>query len=154
MVATKEYSYWVPDWQKKVLEDLKRHEGCQLTSYWDDTGKCWTIGYGHTKTAKKGQKITQEQAEELLVSDIEDAIDDAKEVIPSFFSLDQVRKTVLVNMAFNLGRKRLSGFHRMIDAVGIGDYLTASLEMMASRWARQVKGRAKELAQRMRTGEY
>jgi lysozyme len=44
-------------------------EGCKRTAYWDKTGKVWTIGFGHTKTARAGMTITQQQADELFVAD-------------------------------------------------------------------------------------
>ena len=48
---------------------IQSFEGCKLTAYWDKTGKIWTIGFGHTKTAKAGMVITQLQADELFVQD-------------------------------------------------------------------------------------
>ena len=51
---------------EKGLAIIKKYEGCRLTAYVCPAGKL-TIGYGHTKGVKKGQKITQAQAEELGV---------------------------------------------------------------------------------------
>ena len=42
----------------------------------------------------------------------------------------------------------------MLAALEAGDYKTAAKEMLDSVWARQVKSRAKKLAQIMETGEY
>lgn len=43
-----------------------------LEAIWDKTGKVWMIGYGHSPgDVKKGDKITKEQAEELLRKDLE-----------------------------------------------------------------------------------
>ncbi|MFT0214133.1 lysozyme [Pseudomonas sp. F1_0610] len=47
----------------------KAWEGCKLAAYQDSVG-VWTIGYSHTRTAKKGMTITQEQADALLLEDI------------------------------------------------------------------------------------
>ena len=58
-----------------------------------------------------------------------------------------------MDMLFNLGLSRLSGFKRMFRALRKGDYDTASKEMLDSKWARQVGPRAKRLAKMMKTGE-
>lgn len=145
--------FWEPKWVRQTIEDLRRHEGCRLKAYRDTVG-VWTIGYGHTgPEVKEGLEISQEQADDWLAEDVEEAIRDAKAVVASFDALDFARKTVMVNMAFNLGRKKLSTFHATLAAVNAGDYQSAALHMLASRWATQVKGRARELAKRMSTGE-
>ena len=53
----------------EVLDLIKRYEGLILNAYKDPAG-VYTIGYGHTKGVKKGQIITKEQAEALLIEDI------------------------------------------------------------------------------------
>jgi lysozyme len=40
-----------------------------LTAY-QDTAGVWTIGYGHTAGVKKGDRITQYQAEQFLTEDV------------------------------------------------------------------------------------
>ena len=52
-----------------LIEKLKKMEGCKLASYQDSVG-VWTIGYGHTAGVKKGDKITQYQAEQFLKEDL------------------------------------------------------------------------------------
>lgn len=52
-----------------LLERLKKFESCLLTAYQDVKG-VWTIGYGHTAGVKKGDRITQQHAEELLREDL------------------------------------------------------------------------------------
>lgn len=48
---------------------IKNHEGYRGEAYKCPAG-VWTIGYGHTATAKPGMKITQEQGEQLLRNDL------------------------------------------------------------------------------------
>jgi lysozyme len=55
-------------------------------------------------------------------------------------------------MAFNLGVPRLCKFRKMWAEVHEKDFTTASHEMLDSKWARQVKGRATELADLMKAG--
>lgn len=52
-----------------LINKLKSFEHLELKSYLDDAG-VWTIGYGHTRGVKKGQKITEAQAESLLRGDL------------------------------------------------------------------------------------
>ena len=52
-----------------LITAIKKFESCQLTAYQDSVG-VWTIGYGHTKGVKKGDKITLYQAEQFLREDL------------------------------------------------------------------------------------
>jgi len=55
----------------KNIELIKRHEGLRLKAYLPTPNDVWTIGYGHTKTAKQGMSITESQADLLLRQDVE-----------------------------------------------------------------------------------
>ena len=54
---------------QKLIDAIKRFEGVRLQAY-PDSGGVWTIGYGHTKDVKNGDRITQYQAEQLLKEDL------------------------------------------------------------------------------------
>lgn len=54
---------------QKLIDHIKRSEGCVQTAYQDSAG-VWTIGYGHTAGVKKGDKITLYQAEAFLREDL------------------------------------------------------------------------------------
>lgn len=72
-----------------------------------DGGGVWTIGFGHTRGVKRGQKITDEQAEEMLTEDIAEAEatiryfvdEDVLDVMPA------AAWDALVSFVFNLGRQ-------------------------------------------------
>ena len=51
------------------IDLIKEFEGLSLKAYKCMAGK-WTIGYGHTLTTKEGMVITQEQADEILKTDL------------------------------------------------------------------------------------
>lgn len=58
-----------------LIDHIKRFE-CGgkpvLEAVWDAHGKVWMIGYGHSPgDVKKGDKITAQQAEDLLKKDME-----------------------------------------------------------------------------------
>ncbi len=61
--------------------------------------------------------------------------------------LSPIRQRVLLDMLFNLGAFRFAGFHHMLNASLAGDAAGVSIEMLNSKWAKQVKTRAARLAQ-------
>lgn len=134
-------------WVQETAERIKKHEGIVLRPYRDSVGVL-TIGYGRNL---ESNGISQKEAELLLRNDIFEAIRYA-EILPWFSELDEVRKSVIVEMLFNLGRKRFLSFHGMIEAIANGQFDIAAEEMLDSKWAQQVKGRASTLAQLMNTG--
>ena len=61
---------------------IKKFEGCELEAYKCPAG-VWTIGYGHTKDVKEGDKINKDEADYLLQEEMieyESYIDDMVEV--------------------------------------------------------------------------
>ena len=85
----------------KGLKLIKHFEGLFLETYLDPVG-IETIGYGHTgEHATPGNKITEEQAEEILQEDLighQAAVEKYVSV-----SLDQHQFDALVSFAFNVG---------------------------------------------------
>lgn len=86
-----------------LIEAIKSFEGYRPNSYQDSAG-VWTIGYGHTQGVKKGQKITQAQAESLLRGDLLKA---EKYVNGLKLNLTQGQFDALVDFAYNLGTGNL-----------------------------------------------
>lgn len=136
---------------------LKKHEGFRVKPYFCTAGKI-TIGYGHNCEASDTPvtlvrgRITNELAEQLLCEDTDNAIKDARAVVPFFEELAVTRQAVLIDMAFNLGRKRLSKFRNMLANLRDGHYEGTAFEMMDSTWATQVGARANFLAKKMEDG--
>lgn len=132
-----------------MIEQLKQHEGLKLKPYRCTSGKL-TIGYGRNLEAKG---ISKGEAESMLFSDIAEV--EEKLVRAGFLSgLNDARKAVLINMAFQLGFKGLSKFRNMLAAVQSEQYDLAASEMLDSLWAKQTPNRAKELSEQMLTGEF
>lgn len=82
-----------------ALEKIKAFEGCRLTAYQDAAG-VWTIGYGHTKGVKPGDKISQYWADDCLRQDIE-AVEAQIEKLD--LTLSQPQLDALVSFVFNVG---------------------------------------------------
>jgi lysozyme len=81
------------------IQLIKQHEGLRLEAYVCPAGK-WTIGYGHTRTAARGLKITEEQADALLRQDIAFA---ELAVRQMGVQLTQGQYDALVSFVFNVG---------------------------------------------------
>lgn len=134
----------------KLKAQLARHEGYRQFPYKDTVGKL-TVGYGRNLT---DVGLSRDEAGWLMERDIEKVEMALSDVYPWFESLDPVRKAVLVNMGFNLGMTRLGGFKNTLRMIESEDYEGAALGMLHSKWASQVKGRALELAEMMKTGRW
>jgi len=83
---------------------IKSFEGCKLAAYKGlPTEKYYTIGYGHYgPDVKAGMKITEQQAEELLVQDCKKAIKNVNSFM-SKYNFNQNQFDALVSFAFNIG---------------------------------------------------
>ena len=97
---------------------IKKFEGCKLKSYRCAAG-VWTIGYGHTTLVEKNQEITQEEADIILLADLEvyeDAVNKASTV-----PLEQHQFDALVSWTFNLGGANLNA-STMLKVLNKGEY--------------------------------
>jgi len=133
-----------------TIDLIKLHEGLKLEPYRCTAGKL-TIGYGRNI---EDNGITEAEAEFLLNTDIQNVRRELIDRLPWATGLDEVRWAVLVDMCFNLGWPRLSGFKKTLAYIKSGQYNDAALEMLDSKWANDVGRRALRLAEMMRTGEW
>ena len=113
---------------KKGLELIKKFEGCRLTAYKAlPNEKYYTIGYGHCGSdVKKGQTITQEDADMLLAKDVqkfEYRVNAYKK-----YNWTQNEFDALVSFAYNIGN---------ID--GLTNYGQRSKETIAEKMLFYVK---------------
>jgi lysozyme len=160
----------------KIVEQLILHEGLRLKPY-RCTGNKLTIGVGRNyednpltppeqiklfgkampqkelyESLAKG--ITREQAIFLLERDIQNSTRDAKSLVPNFDSLSEQRRFVLIDMALNMGRSSLATFRNTLRMINEEKFADASVNMLKSKWAKQVKDRAKRLSIMMRDNLY
>jgi GH24 family phage-related lysozyme (muramidase) len=112
------------------LNLIKDFEGLRLNSYRDAVG-VWTIGYGHTRTAGPGQRITNEQAIALLRQDVatfEKAVTSAVRV-----PITNNQFAALVSFAYNVGSGALNS-STLLRRLNAGDSNGAVNEFL--RWNR------------------
>lgn len=126
-----------------LAERIKKHEGLRLEVY-NDTMGYPTIGYGHK--LKPGEDylkagITKEQAEQIFAKDFEYHLNAAKN-IPSFSEHPQSIQDALVDMTFNMGPAWYKKWPNTIKKLQAKDYAAVEKEILGSKYATQVKGRA------------
>lgn len=89
------------------MELVKRWEGLELAAYPDPaTGaEPFTIGYGHTRGVKPGQKITERRATQFLRMDLQDAAVKLQSVLPPLIidDLTDNQYGALLSFVFNVG---------------------------------------------------
>jgi len=136
---------------KRLIEQLKRHEGVSKWAYEDHLGYI-TTGVGRCLDPEVGIGLSDKEIDYLLQNDIERCYKEL-ECLSWFPDLDPIRQEALVNMVFNLGLTRFLQFKKTLAYLAEGRYPEAADEMLDSKWARQVKNRAIELSEMIRTGQ-
>jgi lysozyme len=114
--------------EQKGIELLKHFEGCELTAYQDSVG-VWTIGYGHTKGVHEGMTITQEQAEQMLLTELVEYEGYIKNMVT--VPLTQNQFDALVVWIYNLGPTNF-GSSTLLKELNSGNYTAAGKEIL--RW--------------------
>ena len=156
--------------QAKLKKQLTKHEGKRLKVYKDSEGiptigvgfnlkrsdakaKIEAFGLNYDDVVKGKVSLTEAQVDSLLAADIKTAISDCKSTVDGYSSLSDVRKRVLVDMVFNLGKTRFSKFKKMLAAIKAKDFEKTAEEMKDSKWCRQVKSRCTTLESMMKTNK-
>ena len=98
--------------------------------------------------------LSVEEAELLLTNDLA-RCRNSLEIYGWFAALDLVRQDAIVELCFNMGLPRLFTFKKMIAALTDQDYTQARIELLDSRWAKQVqRERSHDLSFRIQFGRY
>ena len=134
----------------RMADLLILHEGVRRFPYVDTVGKL-TIGVGFNLD---DVGLYPEEIDFILHNRIDKMEQQLLHRLPEYRGLCVVRKMVMIDMAFNLGVAGLRSFRKMRAALDLRDYKLAATEMLDSKWATQVGGRATRLAQMMRSGEW
>lgn len=142
---------------EKLREQLKIDEGCVNSVYLDHLNLP-TVGIGHLVTEwddeygkPVGTEVSEERVNELFEKDVQVTIDECKLLYNDFDELPEEAQQIIANMMFNMGRPRLSRFHKMKKAVDARDWVEAGNQMKDSRWYNQVTTRADRLVERMKS---
>jgi lysozyme len=111
---------------------IKEYEGLRLTAYQCPAG-IWTIGWGHTKGVKEGQRISIDQARAFLQADVAEVAAGVNSLLK--VGVTQYQFDALVSLAFNVGldidvdtKAEGLGDSRLLELVNAGEFTFASLE--------------------------
>lgn len=139
----------------RLMGQLKIDEGYRRRVYKDTEGLL-TVGIGHLikptdpdwlRDLQYGDKLEDEQIEEIFLQDLAQAIGDAKVIFGEVWEdFPDIIQEVFINMIFNLGRSRFLKFKKTIMYAYQKDWKNVAEEMLDSRWARQVGQRAYRLS--------
>jgi len=133
---------------EQSLEQLKIDEGFRSRAYHCTAGKL-TIGYGYNMDANPLHLSSVEiayahtngmpeiEAERLLKLMVAQCQKELEQHYYWFANLDEVRRGAVINMFYNLGYTRFSGFHNFIKSMEKGDYKKAALDGLDSEWHRE-----------------
>lgn len=141
---------------KRLRESIIAHEGIRYKAYADPIlgETAMTTGVGHLIQLPKEEylldkELTMDEVLELLDNDIEVAVKDANKFINADLIPEEAFE-IVIEMSFQLGYPRLSGFKKFQQALKDNDFQEAATQMLDSKWARQVPSRAKNLSDKMR----
>ncbi len=112
-----------------ALPLVKEFEGCRLKAYPDPEsgGEPWTIGWGSTRDSqgrpfREGDHVSQEMADALLRSRLEDDWRRLRDCIPTYKALSVNRQAALLSFTYNCGPRWFGaqGFDTLSTALKAG----------------------------------
>jgi lysozyme len=104
-------------------------------------------------SSKCSQCISESQKTQLYNVSIAESIACASRWLNNWNSLHGLAKSAIIDMAFNMGCGKLSGFRNLKAALERKDYKRAVVEMGDSQWCRQVGSRCKRNQDCMRSAQ-
>lgn len=132
----------------ELIEQLKIDEGFSEKLYKCSEGYN-TIGYGFNVDAGVSKRL----GEVILRHQVQEVWEQCNKEFGSWwYRLTDVRRSVVINMVFNLGMDGFKKFKKVIACLSVEDYEGASEEMLDSKWVKQVGNRAVRLARQMKEG--
>ncbi|HLX54648.1 MAG TPA: hypothetical protein VKR58_11935 [Aquella sp.] len=136
-----------PEMKSNLKSLLIRHEALKKYPYTDTVGKI-TIGIGRNIS---DEGLSLSEIDILFFNDV-DCYYQFLSSYPWFKQLNEARQLILIDMCF-MGIKHFQEFREMIKALNNRDYETAAQEVLNSEYAKEVHGRANDIAEVLRTGE-
>jgi lysozyme len=130
-----------------LSDQLLRDEGLKLYPYRDTVGKL-TIGIGRNLD---DDGISLDEADLMRSNDIKRATVALESTYPWSMGLDDARKGAMLNLAFNMGIHKLSGFVKFLQAMRMNDWATAKAELLNSAADHEEPERIARLANQILT---
>lgn len=131
----------------KIKNYIQNNEGLELKLYKCTSDK-WSIGVGRNL---EDMGISRNEAELMLVNDIDRCTNEATAIFGiAFYFMDYTIQTVIIDMLFNMGHTRFMTFTNMIKAIKTGNRKQAAVELLDSKYAKKLHGRAGRNAELIR----
>src|SRR5690606_27578748 len=133
-----------------LMQTIADEEGFREEPY-RDTKKLWTFGIGfcleRTYITPEQWKylldrelievrITREGAEYLTQQRLGIIESGVSRLLKNWDELNEVRRNVLLSMAYQMGVEGLAEFRKMREAINRGDFVEAAKEGLDSKWAK------------------
>lgn len=149
-----------------LQESVILHEAIRAKPYKCPAG-FWTFGVGRNLEANPltgaewkhlldagliTVSIANQGSLDLLDNDISACRAQCEKAFSFWPKLDEIRRDVLIEMAFQMGIAGVMQFHGMLHFIEQGFYASAAKEGLDSKWAKQTPARAKELMGRLEKG--
>lgn len=146
-----------------LLDSLEHHEGFSSHPYRDSL-RLWTFGIGRclqTNPLKPEEfaylldnshltlGITEVGAQWLMEREVDGIVKALVGELSFWPGLADTAQNVLIEMAYQMGEKKLFGFNKMMSCLSRYDYVAAAVEGLDSTWAKQTPKRAQELMGRL-----
>jgi lysozyme len=126
-----------------LIESIKQSEGYRSRVY-----KCTegyeTIGYGF---AIKDLHLDEDICDMILERKLGELKLRIHKEFEFVLDLPESVQDVIIEMCYQMGLSGFSKFKKTIQFLRLGDFKSASTEMLDSRWYRQTPNRAKRLSQ-------
>jgi lysozyme len=140
------------------IKQLVVDEGFVSYCYDDATGKKVIAPVGRLSTGiglnLQDSPLTYEEAVMVTTMRLRNYERQLSNLFSFFTPLDIVRKSVILNMVYNMGLARFNKFVGLIAALRTNDYQTAHDEILDSDAARKLAARYQRLAVMMATGTF
>jgi lysozyme len=141
---------------QECMKFIEPHEGKRYKVYPDKMGiptvgigfnlnrgdaraKMQSIGANYSLVRSGKQKLNDQQIEILFKSDVQDAINSAKSLMPSFASQPKEAQLVFTDLVFNLGAAGAAKFKNTLKAFEAKNYAKAAEGLKNSQWYNQVQ---------------
>ena len=128
------------------IDLIKHYEGCETEAYLCPAN-VWTIGYGHIKGVQEGDVITEQQAHDMLVEELEEYEGYVNTKVTVELNQDQF--DALVSWVYNLGSGNFTS-STLLKVLNSGDY--AGVPEQILRW-NKANGQVLEGLSRRRESE-
>lgn len=139
-----------------VKKMIIKHEGVRTEPYKDSLG-LWTVGVGHL--IGDGKSLPSEWNRKFSMGEVMQLFDkdfikhaQAAAKIPGWDKLNADGKAAFIDLTFNMGDTWFKRWPNLVKSLQAGDMEAVAKNLEGSKWATQVKSRAKTIVSLVRSG--